>query len=142
MWKCQRYALEGKTRAHVAIAMTYSAVYGSVDDHHLARLLIDRPPMVVDRWAWVEAAYQSWSAPIVLCLAWPRAAWEMSPVSPGRLSSSTPGDDLPRRIDDNAAIFTAARNSLQRCLQCGVLGRIEGPLGIFVIPPSPKVSQV
>ena len=74
--------------------------------------------------------------------AWPGAAWEMSPVSTGRLLSSALGDDLPRRIDDNAAILTAARNSPEQCLQCGNLVGIEGPPGILVIPPSAKVSQV
>jgi hypothetical protein len=29
------------------------------------------------------------------------------------------GDDLPRRIDDKAAVFMAAHNSPHRCLQCG-----------------------
>jgi hypothetical protein len=53
---------------------------------------------------------------LVLCPAWPGAAWEMSPVFPGRLLLSALGDDLSCRIDDNAAIFTAARNSPQRCL--------------------------
>ena len=60
----------------------------------------------------------------------------------GRLLSPALGDDLPRRIDDNTAIVTAARNSPQRYLQCGNLVGIEGPLGILVMPPSAKVSQV
>jgi hypothetical protein len=59
----------------------------------------------------------------------------MSPVSPGRLFVSALGDDLPRGIDDDAAIFTAARNSSERCVQCDNLVRIEGPPGILVILP-------
>ena len=69
----------------------------------------------------------------------------MSPiflVSPDRLVSSALGYDLPRRIHDDAAIFAAARNSLERCLQGGNLMGIEGPLSILVIPPSAKVGQV
>src|SRR5579872_736223 len=60
-------------------------------------------------------------------------------VYPGRLLSSALGDDLPRRIDDNAAIVTAARNSPQRCLQCGNLAGIEGSPAILVIPPGAQV---
>ena len=37
----------------------------------------------------------------------------------GRLLSPALSDDLPRPIDDAAAIFSAARNSPQRYLQCG-----------------------
>ena len=75
---------------------------------------------------------------LLVVAGWPGAAWEVSPVSPGRLLSSALGDDLPRRIDDNAAIFTAARNSPERCLLCGNLVGIVGPPGILVIPPSAK----
>lgn len=58
------------------------------------------------------------------------------------LRSSAPCDDLPCRISDDATIFTAARNSLQRRLQdCKLIG-IEGLPRIFVIPPSAKVRQV
>jgi hypothetical protein len=57
---------------------------------------------------------------------------EMFPVSPGRLFVSALGDDLPRGI---AAVFTAARNSSRRCVQCGNLIRNRRPPGVLVIPP-------
>lgn len=62
--------------------------------------------------------------------------------TPGRQLLSAPGDDLSRRINDNAAIVTAACNLLQRCLECGNLAGIEGPPGILVIPPCAQVCQV
>lgn len=77
--------------------------------------------------------------PVVLCPAWPHAACKC-PRSRPLLSAL--GDDLPRCIEDKAAIFTAASNSSQRYLQCCNLVGIEGPLGVLVIPPGAKVSQM